>query len=85
MSEGLSNRQIAERLVISKRTVDAHIEHIYGKLGVSSRVAAGQLAQVVAAVRWPYDGSRSLRPGRGDRTREFACCYPRAGGTGGRA
>jgi non-specific serine/threonine protein kinase len=39
VSEGLSNRQIAERLVISKRTVDAHIEHIYGKLGVSSRVA----------------------------------------------
>jgi predicted ATPase/DNA-binding CsgD family transcriptional regulator len=38
VTEGLSNRQIAARLVISKRTVDAHIEHIYGKLGVSSRV-----------------------------------------------
>jgi predicted ATPase/DNA-binding NarL/FixJ family response regulator len=38
VSEGLSNRQIAERLVISKRTVDAHIEHIYGKLGFSTRV-----------------------------------------------
>jgi len=38
VAEGLSNRQIAEQLVISKRTVDAHIEHIYGKLGVSSRV-----------------------------------------------
>ncbi len=38
VGEGLSNRQIADRLVISKRTVDAHIEHIYGKLGVSSRV-----------------------------------------------
>ena len=38
VAEGLSNRQIAERLVISKRTVDAHIEHIYAKLGVSSRV-----------------------------------------------
>ena len=38
VAEGLSNRKIAERLVISKRTVDAHIEHIYGKLGVSSRV-----------------------------------------------
>jgi non-specific serine/threonine protein kinase len=31
-------REIAGRLVISKRTVDAHIEHIYGKIGVSSRV-----------------------------------------------
>jgi predicted ATPase/DNA-binding CsgD family transcriptional regulator len=38
VGEGLSNRQIAERLCISKRTVDAHIEHIYGKLGVCTRV-----------------------------------------------
>jgi predicted ATPase/DNA-binding CsgD family transcriptional regulator len=36
--QGLSHREIAGRLVISKRTVDAHVEHIYGKLGVSSRV-----------------------------------------------
>ena len=41
-------RQIAERLVISKRTVDAHIEHIYGKLGVSSRV---QLASWLRSAR----------------------------------
>jgi predicted ATPase/DNA-binding CsgD family transcriptional regulator len=38
VSEGLSNREIAERLVISKRTVDAHVEHILAKLGASSRV-----------------------------------------------
>ncbi|MBV9452044.1 MAG: LuxR family transcriptional regulator [Streptosporangiaceae bacterium] len=36
--EGLSNRQIAERLIISKRTVDAHVEHIFARLGVTSRV-----------------------------------------------
>jgi non-specific serine/threonine protein kinase len=35
---GLSSRAIAERLRISKRTVEAHIEHIYAKLRVSSRV-----------------------------------------------
>jgi predicted ATPase/DNA-binding NarL/FixJ family response regulator len=35
---GLSNRQIAERMVISKRTVDAHVEHIFAKLGLKSRV-----------------------------------------------
>ena len=48
VAEGLSNRKIAERLVISKRTVDAHIEHIYGKLGVSSRV---QLASWLRSAR----------------------------------
>ncbi|MEV0584278.1 LuxR C-terminal-related transcriptional regulator [Nonomuraea sp. NPDC050310] len=44
LAEGLTNRQIAERLVISKRTADAHVEHIFAKLGVSSR------AQVAALV-----------------------------------
>lgn len=38
MGGGLSNRQIAEQLVISRRTVDAHVEHIFAKLGISSRV-----------------------------------------------
>ncbi|WP_200886718.1 helix-turn-helix transcriptional regulator [Phaeacidiphilus oryzae] len=37
LSEGLSNREIAERLVISKRTVDSHVEHILAKLGAASR------------------------------------------------
>jgi non-specific serine/threonine protein kinase len=36
--EGLTNSQIARRLVISSRTVDAHVASIYAKLGVSSRV-----------------------------------------------
>jgi predicted ATPase/DNA-binding CsgD family transcriptional regulator len=38
VAAGLSNRDVAHRLMISKRTVDAHIEHIFTKLGVSSRV-----------------------------------------------
>ncbi|HEY6785681.1 MAG TPA: helix-turn-helix transcriptional regulator, partial [Trebonia sp.] len=38
VASGLSNREIAARLFISKRTVDAHVEHIFGKLGISSRV-----------------------------------------------
>jgi predicted ATPase/DNA-binding CsgD family transcriptional regulator len=38
VAEGLSNREVAERLVISKRTVDAHVEHVLAKLGASSRV-----------------------------------------------
>src|ERR1700722_8856485 len=35
---GLSNRDVADRLFISRRTVDAHLNHIYGKLRISSRV-----------------------------------------------
>ncbi len=41
---GLANKDIASRLVVSKRTVDAHIEHILGKLGYSSRVQIAALA-----------------------------------------
>ena len=43
VSDGLSNRQIAEKLVISKRTADAHVEHILAKLGAASRVEVGSL------------------------------------------
>jgi non-specific serine/threonine protein kinase len=37
VTEGLGNREIAERLVLAKRTVDSHIEHIFHKLGFTSR------------------------------------------------
>jgi streptogramin lyase len=37
VAEGLTNRAIAERMFISERTVDGHLEHIREKLGVSSR------------------------------------------------
>src|SRR5690349_20860408 len=40
VAEGLSNRKLARRLVISPRTAEHHVPHIYAKIGVSSRAAA---------------------------------------------
>lgn len=40
LGEGLTNRQIADRLVISPKTVDHHVSTILSKLGVSTRVEA---------------------------------------------
>jgi HD-GYP domain-containing protein (c-di-GMP phosphodiesterase class II) len=40
IARGLSNAEIAARLVISRRTAEHHVQHIYSKIGVSSRAAA---------------------------------------------
>jgi HD-GYP domain-containing protein (c-di-GMP phosphodiesterase class II) len=44
LARGLSNRQIAERFAISPRTAEHHVQHIYTKIGASSRAAAALFA-----------------------------------------
>lgn len=53
ITRGCSNREIADKLVLSVRTVTTHVSHIFAKLGVSSRAGiAGAL------VRTSQTGSR---------------------------
>jgi ATP/maltotriose-dependent transcriptional regulator MalT len=42
--EGHSSKEVADLLFISKRTVDFHLDNVYGKLGVSNRMQAWQRA-----------------------------------------
>jgi DNA-binding NarL/FixJ family response regulator len=46
VADGLSNRDVAQRLVITEGTVEVHVKHILGKLGFSSRAqVAGWVAR----------------------------------------
>lgn len=58
VTEGMTNRDIAVRLVISPRTVEAHVEHILVKLGFTSRT---QIASWMA-------GQRTAETADADRT-----------------
>jgi HD-GYP domain-containing protein (c-di-GMP phosphodiesterase class II) len=40
VAQGLSNPQIAAKLVVSRRTAERHVQDIYARIGVSSRAAA---------------------------------------------
>jgi len=40
LARGYTNRQIADELVVSGRTVDGHVAHIFAKLGLSTRAQA---------------------------------------------
>ena len=59
VAKGLTNRDIAARLVVSKRTVDAHLEHMLSKLGYSSRV---QVAALAAGQRHGEGAVRAREP-----------------------
>src|SRR5918996_5423705 len=44
VAQGLSNREIARRLYVSPRTAEHHVQHIYAKIGASSRASAALFA-----------------------------------------
>jgi DNA-binding CsgD family transcriptional regulator len=48
VARGMTNRQVAERLFISRHTVDAHLRHIFNKLGINSRVGLAHLVALWA-------------------------------------
>ena len=67
VAEGKTNRQVAAALFLSERTVEGHLSHVFGKLGVRSRtelarVLASRTTQVVAGSNpgdSPVSGSSS--------------------------
>jgi DNA-binding CsgD family transcriptional regulator len=48
VAKGMTNRQVGERLFISRHTVDAHLRHIFRKLGINSRVGLAHLVALHA-------------------------------------
>lgn len=53
VAEGMTNRAIADRLVISPRTAQGHVEHVLVKLGFTAR------AQIAA---WIVERKQAPRP-----------------------
>ncbi len=50
VAQGLSNREIAEQLCVSRYTVESHIKHIYRKLSVSKRTKAVSAARTLGII-----------------------------------
>jgi DNA-binding NarL/FixJ family response regulator len=51
VASGLTNREMADKLVLSPKTVSAHVEHILAKLGASRRAEIAAWATRVEAGR----------------------------------
>ncbi len=64
VAQGLTNQEMAERLVVSVRTVETHLGNIYGKIGARGRAEA-----VAFAVRRGLGGTASPAIGEGSRPR----------------
>ena len=66
---GLSNREIGARLVITPKTAGNHIEHIYSKIGASSRVGASLFAMQHGLLPETQIAVSGARDGLGSRSR----------------
>jgi ATP/maltotriose-dependent transcriptional regulator MalT len=53
VAAGRTNREVAEQLVLSLRTIEAHLRNVYGKLGVRSRVELTRAVGSASANRLP--------------------------------
>ena len=58
VAQGLTNQEIGETLMISKRTVDNHVSNVFNKTGAKNRVAL---------LNWAMDHGKICRDG-------FNCC-----------
>lgn len=54
ISQGLPSKEVAEQLIVSKRTVDFHLANIYHKLRVSNRLQAFRKASELGLI--PFQG-----------------------------
>ena len=59
LAQGLSNREIAGRLVISARTAESHVEHILTKLGFTSQAQIAAWQQGNASTPTTSEGAVS--------------------------
>ena len=65
VADGLTNREVAERLYISPHTVDGHLRHAFEKLGINSRVTLTRIAAehprtgLAKITEWPAVGTRA--------------------------
>jgi DNA-binding CsgD family transcriptional regulator len=65
VAEGLTNREVAECMVLSRHTVDFHLRRVYLKLHINSRVQLTRLVieQGRQAEGWNRQPSHHVRPG----------------------
>lgn len=70
LARGMSNREIAERLVISRKTASHHVEHIYAKTGTTNRALASLYAASHGLIGEPEPNrAASGNPSRGPSSR----------------